>query len=167
MKPARVTLLPSGLTNKEITAEVGLGPVWSMERIPLIAAGPPKPKFASDTPTIEPGVVFQCRGVHYRFSEPAPYSENPPKAAGIYAVLVPDENCRPKPLRVLFFGRTDDFSRCLTETHHQYRDWRRRARNRPLLVAVHTLPPALSEDQRRHLERGFIEAYRPICNQSW
>ena len=113
------------------------------------------------------GVKFACRGVDYRFTEPSPSPGGLAKVPGIYAVLVPDENCSPDRLRVLYFGQTDDLSSAVTEDNQRYKDWRRRARNRPLLLSVHALPPDSSEQERRQLELGFIAAYQPICNQRW
>jgi hypothetical protein len=112
-------------------------------------------------------IHFVCRGVDYRFTEPNSCPEALSKVPGIYAVLVADENCSPSRLRVLYFGQTDDLSSAVTEGNSRYKEWRRRARNRPLRVSVHALPVTSSEKERRDLELGFIATYQPICNQRW
>jgi hypothetical protein len=110
---------------------------------------------------------FVCRGVDYRFTDSSSCPKGLSKVPGIYAVLVTDENCRPSRLRVLYFGQTDDLSSVVTEGNSRYKEWLRRARNRPLRVSVHALPATSSENERRDLELGFIATYQPICNQGW
>jgi len=114
----------------------------------------------------EASIYFGCRGVDYCFTEPGPCPENLSNVPGIYAVVVTDENCSPSPLRVLYFGQTDDLASAVTR-NRRYKEWLRRARNRPLLVSVHALPPTSSEKERRDLELAFIATYQPICNQGW
>jgi hypothetical protein len=108
-------------------------------------------------------IEFGCGEQSYCFTEPRPYPGEPAKAPGIFAILVEDENCKPRPLRVLFFGDTNDFSGCLTPRNSYYKDWLRKARSRPLLVALYPLPG--NEVRRRTLLGSLIAAHQPICNR--
>jgi hypothetical protein len=112
---------------------------------------------------IDGAITFGCGEDHYCFTAPRPYPGEPARASGIYAILVEDENCQPRPLRVLYFGDTNDFSGSLTTGNSYYKEWRRKARSRPLLVSLYPLPG--NEARRRALRTSLVHTHQPICNR--
>src|SRR5215469_10602088 len=87
---------------------------------------------------------FSCRGVDLHFTDASPFPGRLGNEPGIYAVLVPDENCQPAPFRILYFGQAADLATSLTMDNPRYKEWQRKARNRPLLVSIHPLPARLN-----------------------
>lgn len=99
------------------------------------------------------------------FTEPLPFSlALPPVSSGIYAVLVVDSACRPRPFRALYFGETHDFSQCLTAGHERISDWTAGAGGVANLYVAFCPTPLLKEQQRRWAQNDLIARYRPTCN---
>jgi hypothetical protein len=101
----------------------------------------------------------------YLFSEPCDLATwKPPAESGIYVILVPDEVCKPRPFREIYFGQTKDCSeRGFPDSHHKSLDWKLVARGRRLFVAVHLMPRS-TEPQRCAVETELCAAYKPRCN---
>ena len=58
----------------------------------------------------------------YAFNEPMPVTLwTPPYRAGLYAMLVPDGSCRPRPFRIIYFGESGNMSdRGFLRSHHKF-----------------------------------------------
>ncbi len=113
---------------------------------------------ASPGPT---GIFFRDR----RFSEPALFVFHFPLLfeSGLYAILVPDASCSPRPFRVIYFGETGELSKRVTSSHEKYPDWVREAGTASYLyVAFHEI--AGTQQARRAAESDLIAHYRPACN---
>jgi hypothetical protein len=85
-----------------------------------------------------------------------------PQSLMIYAILVPDENCKPRPFRTLYFGH----GAAPAESHEKYREWVHRARNRTLYVSVYPAANATCQE-RCELVKLLTDAYRPMCSRYW
>ncbi|MBX9962855.1 MAG: hypothetical protein K2Y35_07370 [Burkholderiales bacterium] len=90
----------------------------------------------------------------------------PPRIGGLYAILVPDSRCSPRPFRPIYFGETEDFAgRGFLEGHHKYHSWVRQAGSGfGLYVAIFRWPEA-TKAQRTGVESMLIRNYRPECNE--
>ena len=101
------------------------------------------------------------------FSEPISLTIwQAPSVSGIYAILVPDSQARPKPFRVVYFGEAGNLStRGIGRSHHKYNDWLQQGGTllSNLYIAIY---PTLNftEQQRLALEAQLIRDYRPACN---
>ncbi|MGA8184505.1 MAG: hypothetical protein WB819_12775 [Terriglobia bacterium] len=114
-------------------------------------------RFASSTA----GIAFSNRA----FTEPAPFSlAMPPVSSGIYAILAPDDSCRPRPFRTIYFGESGNFSQHVTGHHERFNDWRAEAGGAANLYVAFCPTPLLKEEQRRWVEYDLIARYRPACN---
>ncbi len=89
----------------------------------------------------------------------------PPRAAGLYAILVLDQSVKPQPYRVIYFGETEDFSaRGFIKNHNKYPCWMRESGSEHYLY-ISILPQSwLTPEQRKAAEAVLIAKYRPACN---
>jgi hypothetical protein len=107
------------------------------------------------------GIRFNNR----TFTEPAPFGlALPPVASGIYAVLVADASCSPRPFRAIYFGESGNFQERVTASHEHYDDWLREAGDVANTYVAFCPTPLLKEVQRRWIENDLIARYRPACN---
>ena len=85
---------------------------------------------------------------------------NPLAVAGIYVIQVKDADSSPRPV---YFGKTEDFSRCRSvSAHHAFRSWVQVAGGElKLWVSFHREPDAM---RRVVKEIALIQAYTPGCN---
>jgi hypothetical protein len=99
------------------------------------------------------------------FTEPVPFSlALPPVSSGIYAILVPDASCRPRPFRVIYFGESRNFSQRVTGSHELFSDWTAQADEGTNLYVAFCPTPLLKELTRRWVESDLIARYSPACN---
>lgn len=112
--------------------------------------------------------LISSAGIVYgnnQFSEPAWFpSLLTPPFPGIYAILVRDPNCSPRPFRLLYLGESGFLSQRLVMQHEKYQDWVRAAQGGELYFAYH-LTSGLRDQQRKDLECALINQYRPPCNE--
>lgn len=107
------------------------------------------------------GITFLNRA----FTEPSPISLTlPPVSSGIYAVMVPDPSCTPRPYRVIYFGESNNLSRCVTDNHECFNDWVREAGGAANIYVAFCTTPLLREEQRRWANSDLIAEYQPVCN---
>jgi excinuclease UvrABC nuclease subunit len=107
----------------------------------------------------------------YSFSEPAIL----PSAStvvdtilgqpGLYAILVYDPSCTPRPYRVLYFGESENIQTRATSNHENYSHWRTQAG--PLARIYRSVHPLSSSTklQRQQVESALIAKYKPKCNE--
>ncbi len=107
------------------------------------------------------GIRFSNR----TFTEPVPFAlAVPPVSSGIYAILVPDALCRPRPFRSIYFGESGNFLARVTEKHERYEDWTREAGGVANTYVAFCPTPLLKQEQRRWVENDLVARYRPVCN---
>ena len=89
----------------------------------------------------------------------------PPRVAGLYAILVPDQSIVPLHYRVIYFGETGDFSeRGFIINHNKYACWIKESGSEHYLY-ISIFPQAvLTPEQRKAAEAVLIAKYRPACN---
>jgi len=123
---------------------------WIMDAL-FSAPAQPKPD----------GIFFN----NLRFSEPILFRWASPLAwSGLYAVLVFDPACSPRPYRVIYFGQGGDLSSRVTTAHEKYSAWYAAAGGHAnLYVAFHWLPTS-TESQRVSAESALVREYKPQCN---
>ena len=103
----------------------------------------------------------------YGFTEPMPlplketgWASQP----GLYAILVPDPTCRPRPYRPVYFGESDNINHRATPTHESHSSWRLKAGSfTPLYRALCPLW-GLTKTQRQQAESLLIATYNPPGN---
>ena len=99
------------------------------------------------------------------FNEPIEAAQwEPPSGPALFAVLIQDRLCHPKPYRPIFFGQIEAGERGFLKSHRKYWEWRAVADSeKNLFVAVFPMPFS-SDVTRAEAERELIQHYRPICN---
>ena len=81
---------------------------------------------------------------------------------GLYAIVVPDYTCAPRPFRVLDFGESDNIFGRATAMHEGHTAWTIRG-GMTLYRAL--LPwPGSSKTQRQQAESFLIAKYAPPSN---
>lgn len=99
------------------------------------------------------------------FTEPEAFSPAlPPVSSGVYAILVADDSCQPRPFRAIFFGESGNFSQRVTADHPRFNDWSAEAGGAANLYVAFCSTPLLKEQQRRWVEYDLVARYRPVCN---
>jgi hypothetical protein len=99
-----------------------------------------------------------------QFSEPTQLREYfLPPVAGIYAILVPNSDWRPRPFGLLYVGESNFIANRLTKQHEKYSDWLRQANSKPLYYC-HYATSLWTEKERKDAECALINHYRPQCN---
>jgi hypothetical protein len=101
--------------------------------------------------------------VEAQFSEPMQFGGWLPKSPGLYAILVWDLSCRPRPFRAIYFGMASDIGARVGTSHEKYDEWMRCAGMTGLYTAHHRMPGS-TERQRADLEARLITRCRPDCN---
>lgn len=135
-------------------AEDNLGNLSALSR--LFGSAAPQP-----TAPAPNGLWFKDR----YFSEPSAFSSAYiPKLSGLYAILVFDLACSPRPYRVLYFGKASDLADRAVRSHEKYDEWCRAAGSAgKLLIAYHIMSDA-SEWELYSAEDILIKHYQPVCN---
>jgi hypothetical protein len=107
----------------------------------------------------------------YTFSEPtalpasSAFIETIAGQPGVYAVLVFDPTCTPRPYRPVYFGESDNIHGRAAGTHENHSSWRAEAgTNAPLYRALCPLP-GLTKTQRQQVESVLIAEYSTPCNR--
>ena len=101
------------------------------------------------------------------FDGPHPTTEwEPPYRAAVYAIVMPDETCKPKPFRVIYFGESGNLSeRGFWQSHHKYQCFIDHAGlDSNIYIAIHKMPNS-TEEERKNVESKLIAKYDPICNR--
>ena len=106
------------------------------------------------------GIIFD----DILFTEPTSFESFPPPfGGGLYVVLIPDLNGRPRTYRAIYFGQAGDLSERVCKSHERYRDWAKEAGGAHRLhVAFHTMTGG--ERVRVAVEERLIGMYKPACN---
>jgi len=72
---------------------------------------------------------------------------------------------RPNSYRILYFGESSNLSeRGFYRTHQKYRCWLEHAGSESNLYIGIYLMPDSTEQERRKVEAGLFEQYKPPCN---
>jgi hypothetical protein len=107
----------------------------------------------------------------YGFSEPTVLPPTPTLfdtligQPGLYAILVFDPSCTPRPYRVLYFGESENIQTRATGTHEKLSHWRTHAG--PMAEIYRSLCPLSSATklERQQAESTLITEYTPPCNE--
>lgn len=101
------------------------------------------------------------------FSEPERLSNwAPPYRAGLYVIMVPDQNMKPKPYRAIYFGESGNMSERGFNSHHKKNCWINTAGSEGnLFISTHLMPDS-SEKERRNIEERLVQEYNTnrYCN---
>ena len=112
--------------------------------------------------------VLRRAGIRFNnctFTEPTSFAlAMPPVASGIYVILAPDDSCRPRPFRAIYFGESGNFLDRVTEKHERFDDWTLEAGGVANTYVAFCPTPLLKEEQRRWVENDLVTRYRPVCN---
>jgi len=133
-------------------------------------SNPYAPAMAVPKPSPKPeGIRFnRPNGAIVEFSEPHRFSWSIVlPVAGIYVVLVPDENGKPRKFRELYFGQASNLSERPTKSHERYDDWVRAAGSAESLYVAYALMWGSEEIDRTEIESGLIAYYNPPCNDTY
>jgi hypothetical protein len=107
-------------------------------------------------------IHFSDGRLAHAFSEPSkcfPIVE----LAGLYAVMIYDARCQPRPYRVLYFGKAASLRQRVCGSHEKFWAWQMEAGlNSPLFYSY---MPVNVEDDRTRIERDLIANYLPVCNE--
>lgn len=99
------------------------------------------------------------------FTEPEKLSNwEPPHRAGIYAILIPDSNSKPRPFSVVYFGESENMSERGFASHHKRYCWVKKAGNENNLYVSTYLMPNSTKEQRTTIESQLVQTFRPSCN---
>lgn len=110
--------------------------------------------------TLSPGIYYDNR----RFSAPRRFPGLLiPPIPGIYAILIPDAQMKPRQFRLLYIGETEDLNKRVCELHEKHESWKREAAGRPLYFAYHETI-GMTTQQRKDAECAIIAKYDPPCN---
>jgi hypothetical protein len=122
----------------------------------LLGIVPPEPKPS--------GIMFSNR----RFTEPTLHRSAIRLGwPGIYAILVYDVRCSPRPYRVVYFGEAQDLHARVTTSHEKYVAWCSAAGGSAnVYVAFHWMLSS-TEEQRVAEEARLIREYCPQCNDTF
>lgn len=107
----------------------------------------------------------------YLFSEPSILPSSAGLAdilssqSGLYAILVQDSGCSPRPFRVIYFGESDNVNTRATESHENYTAWKREAGSYNTIYRAFCYFPNSNKVQRQAAESALIVRYNPPCNQ--
>ncbi len=113
-------------------------------------------------PETSKGICFQGM----QFSEPALFCFSyPPSEPGIYAILTSDPAWKPRPYRVVYFGKAADLATRISYSHEKHTEWSRAAGGSAKLLVAYYAMPESSDMVRASAERNLIRRYRPECNQ--
>jgi hypothetical protein len=101
------------------------------------------------------------------FSEPTAFGGAwLPTWPGLYAILVSDSRCSPRPYRVIYFGKAVDLSSRATRSHEKFDEWNRVAGAGVLYITFLSMPIS-SERERAAIEEDLIKHYAPECNRTF
>jgi hypothetical protein len=119
----------------------------------LLGAVPP--------PAKQTGIQFCNR----KFSEPTLHRTATPLSwPGLYAILVLDSRCSPRPYRVIYFGQGGNLAERVTASHEKYEKWCRAASGSGNLYVAFYWMPTSTERRRMDAESELIRTYNPECN---
>jgi hypothetical protein len=118
-----------------------------------------------------PAPIPAPKGIRFQdkyFSEPSVFTSAwLPSLPGIYAILVIDWTCSPRPYRVLYFGKAVDLGERVLPSHEKYAEWNRAASGAGLLYVAYHLMPNTSDWERAAVEENLIKHYAPVCNKTF
>ena len=107
----------------------------------------------------------------YGFSEPAILPSAPTLAdtmlgqPGLYAILVYDPSCTPRPYRVLYFGESENIQMRATGTHENFSHWRTQAGPAAQIYRSLCSLSSSKKVERQQAESGLIAKYKTPCNE--
>lgn len=136
----------------------------------LLASESSFPPALPHIPRVNPPVVAAPtpRGIRFKdtnFSEPAPFGQSwLPMWPGIYAIAVPDIGWKPRPYRVIYFGKAEVLSSRVISSHENHGKWCAAAGGANRLYVAYHLMMGTNDGQRTALEKSLIEHYAPQCN---
>ena len=118
----------------------------------------------------KPNSLFRPRGIRFQdknFTEPTAFASAwLPSSPGIYAILVYDASCKPRPYRVIYFGQARDLAARAVSSHEKYAAWSRTAGGTGKLYVSYHLMTSVGSLARAVVEQRLIEAYAPECNKT-
>ena len=89
----------------------------------------------------------------------------PPAGPALFAVLVPDRLCHPRPFRPIYFGQIATAPEPgFLKSHRKYWEWRAVADSEKNLFVATFPMPFSSDAARAAAERELIRHYHPVCN---
>lgn len=107
----------------------------------------------------------------YSFSEPTFLPSTPSAVdiflgeSGLYAILVYDPSCTPRPFRVLYFGESENIQTRATGTYENFSHWQIQA---GFVTQIYRSLCPLSRAtklERQKVESVLIAEYTPPCNE--
>ena len=117
-----------------------------------------------------PAPVPVPKGIYFQdkyFFEPSAFASTwLPSLPGIYAILVVDFTCSPRPYRVLYFGKAIKLDERVVRSHEKYEEWERAAGSSRLYVSYHIMSDT-TDWQRAAVEKDLIKYYAPPCNKTF
>jgi len=149
---------------------------WSLSNL-LKSPSPPNPMLRAtslaDLQVLPPtrralgGIGFKASaGQDLSFSEPNLLGGWLPMSPGLYAILIMDRGCKPRPFRVLYFGQAQLLSDRVTLSHEKLPEWRAAGGTASLYMAWHVMPNT-EEWERVSVEAGLVRQYNPVCNKTF
>ena len=107
-------------------------------------------------------IEFSDGRTAHEFTEPSksfPIVELP----GLYAVMIYDATCQPRPYRVLYFGKAGNLRQRVCESHEKSWAWQMEAALiSPLFYSYLRVN---TEADRARIEGDLISYYAPVCNE--
>jgi hypothetical protein len=101
-----------------------------------------------------------------KFTDPVPLAADVlPAGPGLFAILVPNYECRPVPYEPIYFGESANIRGAVGTHHAAYNRWRWHPRGRSGLFVSCMFMPSSTEDWRRYNEGQLIKQYNPACNR--
>ena len=101
-----------------------------------------------------------------QFTDPVPLGPDAlPSCAGLYAILVPNYECKPAPYEPIYFGQSADLRGAVGTHHVAHNRWRWHPRGRSGLYVACVPMYHSTEDWRRYNEGQLIKQYNPACNR--
>ena len=117
-----------------------------------------------------PAPVPPPKGIRFldrSFSEPTVFASAwLPPSPGVYAMLVVDAACSPRPFRVLYFGKATNLGARVVRSHEKYPEWSWAASGAGQLYVAYHCMPNTSDWERAAVEESLIKHYAPVCNKT-
>ena len=107
----------------------------------------------------------------YGFSEPEPLpaatiAYRPQQdSIGLYAIVVFEARCNPRPYRPIYFGESSGIVSRATSSHENYSSWAAEAGPFTALYRAFCSLPGWTRMQRQRAESALIAEYNPPCNE--
>jgi hypothetical protein len=118
--------------------------------------------------------IFAMNGINfggYSFSEPTFLPSTPSAVdiflgqSGLYAILIYDQSCTPRPFRVLYFGESENIQTRATGIHENFSHWKTLAGCRSQIYRSMCPLSSATKLERQQIESALIAEYAPPCNE--